>query len=208
MIQTPLEILRSKQGDCDDKSILLATLLKSKGHKTRFIAVGFHPGVFSHVYVQVLLGKDAKGKDNWFGLDATELNGWNFKPYGIKDVMYQNNFGSNGVGSLGVLYVDIPGVSGKGQVDTAEQARLQKEIDAERAASLQPIVITAKPRLPEPITITAQPRSYLPSAAPNFSLPGLGMFANLPSFWWLLALGALAAAVVVKPKGKRQTKAA
>lgn len=45
----PLETMQSGIGDCDCKSILLATLLESIGHKTRLVLV---PG---HVFVQVMI---------------------------------------------------------------------------------------------------------------------------------------------------------
>lgn len=48
------QILQMQAGDCDDKSILLASLLESIGHKTRFIVTGYHvPEMFEHVYVGV-----------------------------------------------------------------------------------------------------------------------------------------------------------
>ncbi len=64
-LQYPQITLQLKQGDCDDKSTLLASLLESIGHKTRFKAVGFSPGKFSHVFVQAFY----QGK--WVSLDAT-----------------------------------------------------------------------------------------------------------------------------------------
>ncbi|MFW9874959.1 MAG: transglutaminase family protein [Candidatus Thorarchaeota archaeon] len=71
-LQTPVNTLLFKQGDCDDKSVLLASLLESIGHKTRFKAIGLAPNKYSHVYVQVFVN----GK--WVSLDATEPNqlGW------------------------------------------------------------------------------------------------------------------------------------
>lgn len=65
-LQTPVATLDIEQGDCDDKSTLLAALLESIGHPTRFIAVGFTgPGQYSHVYVETKVGP------NWIPLDAT-----------------------------------------------------------------------------------------------------------------------------------------
>lgn len=65
-VQIPELTLRIKKGDCDDKAILIASLLESIGHKTRFEAIGFIPGRFSHVYVSTLLN----GK--WIPLETTE----------------------------------------------------------------------------------------------------------------------------------------
>jgi len=53
-------------GDCDDKSILLAALLESIGHPTRFIAIGFEPEIYSHVYVETKIGAE------WVPLETTE----------------------------------------------------------------------------------------------------------------------------------------
>jgi len=65
-LQTPLVTLDVGQGDCDDKATLLASMLESIGHPTRFIAVGFtSPDAFSHVYVETKVGP------NWLPLDAT-----------------------------------------------------------------------------------------------------------------------------------------
>lgn len=65
-LHTPTALLEIGQGDCDDKSVLLASLLESIGHPTRFVAVGKRPGEFEHVYVETKIG------DQWISLDATE----------------------------------------------------------------------------------------------------------------------------------------
>lgn len=69
-VQTPVKTLELLAGDCDDKATVLAALLASIGFKTRFVAIGFEPGVFAHVYLEVLLGAD-----NWIPLETTEP--WN-----------------------------------------------------------------------------------------------------------------------------------
>lgn len=53
-------------GDCDDKSILLAALLSSIGHRMRFIAIATDPDHFSHVWVQDWI------RGRWIDLEATE----------------------------------------------------------------------------------------------------------------------------------------
>lgn len=65
-LQTPDKTLEFEQGDCDDKSVLLAALLESIGHPTRFIAIGFKPNNFVHVYVETKIG------NNWIALETTE----------------------------------------------------------------------------------------------------------------------------------------
>ena len=72
-LQTPLVTMDVSAGDCDDKSVLLASLLESIGRKTRFVAVGYSsPGSYSHVYVEALIN------ENWVPMDATVLRplGW------------------------------------------------------------------------------------------------------------------------------------
>lgn len=76
-LQTPDATLDLLAGDCDDKSILLASLLESIGHPTRFVAVGYSaPGEFQHVYTQALVG------NQWVSLDATMQHaaGWAPRP--------------------------------------------------------------------------------------------------------------------------------
>lgn len=65
-LQQPERTLELRAGDCDDKSILLASLLEALGYKTRFHAVGFKPGVLSHVFPEVWHGTA------WVPLETTE----------------------------------------------------------------------------------------------------------------------------------------
>lgn len=65
-LHTPEKLLEIKQGDCDDKSILVSALLESIGHPTRLVAVGFRPNEFSHVYAETKIG------EKWVGLETTE----------------------------------------------------------------------------------------------------------------------------------------
>jgi len=76
-LKTPDLILSSAQGDCDDKAILLATLLESAGHPARFVAVGFQPDDFSHVYVESRVG------DRWLPLETTEQVAAGWSPEGV-----------------------------------------------------------------------------------------------------------------------------
>lgn len=95
-IHTPDNILKYKQGDCDDKSVLLASLLESIGHKTRFVAVGFAPNRYSHVYPEVLY------KGEWIPLETTEPVNIGWKPKGIKAQLIVNVDGSNNNNSSGL----------------------------------------------------------------------------------------------------------
>lgn len=76
-LQIPPVTLDLSAGDCDDKSTLLAALLESIGHPTRFVAVGYTaPGAYSHVYVETKLGP------RWVALDPTMpvAVGWSPRP--------------------------------------------------------------------------------------------------------------------------------
>lgn len=84
-IQTPLYTLQSKSGDCDDKSTLLATLLECVGFPTRFFAMGFSEGVYSHVICEVKI----TGK--WIALDATENKPMGWLPPNIVVGYYVEN---------------------------------------------------------------------------------------------------------------------
>lgn len=56
-LQTPLRTLENRAGDCDDQSMLLASLLEALGHPTRFVAMGFGgPQQYSHVLAETLVG--------------------------------------------------------------------------------------------------------------------------------------------------------
>ena len=62
-------------GDCDDKAILLSSLLESVGYATRLVAGHFKSQKgFSHVWIQVLQ------KNEWVDLDATEDVGVGWSP--------------------------------------------------------------------------------------------------------------------------------
>jgi transglutaminase-like putative cysteine protease len=68
-IQSPDMTLKLRTGDCDDKSILIASLLLSIGHPCRFVVVGPEKNVYSHVYVETKIG------NKWLPVETTEP--WN-----------------------------------------------------------------------------------------------------------------------------------
>jgi len=82
-VQTPIKTLEYGQGDCDDKSVLLATLLESLGHPTRFFAVGFRKGRISHV----LLECDLNGQ--WIALETTEPVPFGWRPPFVAEFMHK-----------------------------------------------------------------------------------------------------------------------
>lgn len=81
----PEQVMAQEHGDCDDKAVLLASLLAAVGHPTRFVAVGFKPGMFSHVFVDTRYGP------GWLSLDATEPHPMGWKPPNIMNVMFRYN---------------------------------------------------------------------------------------------------------------------
>lgn len=64
-LQKPARTIELGVGDCDDHVTLLSALLESIGHPTRFVAVGFRPGQFEHVFAETRLG------DRWITLETT-----------------------------------------------------------------------------------------------------------------------------------------
>jgi transglutaminase-like putative cysteine protease len=70
-------ILNAMQGDCDDKSIILAALLMSIGHPSRFVAIALSPGEYSHVLVETLIGT------RWVPLETTEPVEAGWYPSGV-----------------------------------------------------------------------------------------------------------------------------
>jgi len=70
-VKSAKESLVAKGGDCDDASVLLASLLRAVGFNTRFV---FIPG---HVYVQVSIPESVqkyKQEQDWINVDATCKN--------------------------------------------------------------------------------------------------------------------------------------
>jgi len=85
-LHIPSQVLEQQYGDCDDKSVLLAALLESIGHRTRFIALGFERGSFSHVLTQTRIREDT-----WLSLDPTEQQPIGWFPPGVVARMVQYN---------------------------------------------------------------------------------------------------------------------
>ena len=66
-LKTPIETIRTLQGDCDDKALLTGALLQSIGFKVRYVAVGYGaPDEFDHVYLETMIG------NHWIGVETTE----------------------------------------------------------------------------------------------------------------------------------------
>lgn len=84
-VQSPLQTLRLRTGDCDDLSVLLASLLASIGHSTRFVAVGFRKGSLSHVLVETRIG------GNWVPMETTKPWDLGVRPPNVRERMDQHN---------------------------------------------------------------------------------------------------------------------
>lgn len=83
-VASPVRTLDLGAGDCDDQAVLLASLLINAGHPVRFVAVGFQPGIFSHVFTETRIG------GHWVPLETTvpmAYIGW--KPPNIRALMTQ-----------------------------------------------------------------------------------------------------------------------
>lgn len=77
-LQTPLRTIQSRAGDCDDHSILTATLLQSIGHHpVRFVAMGFAPSgdAYSHVLTETRIGGA-----RWLPLETTLAKPFGWSP--------------------------------------------------------------------------------------------------------------------------------
>lgn len=84
-LQTPEVTLKMRAGDCDDKSTLLASMLEATGHATRFVAIGFQPGEYEHVYVESRIGS------MWIPLETTEPVEIGWQPKNIMARMTLDN---------------------------------------------------------------------------------------------------------------------
>lgn len=84
-VHSPDKLLAIRQGDCDDQAVLLAAMLESLGHPTRFVAVGFSPFAYSHVYAETKIGHQ------WVPLET--INPWPMgkRPPGIIKQMIVHN---------------------------------------------------------------------------------------------------------------------
>ncbi len=85
-LQPPDVTMEIGQGDCDDKCILLCSLLLTIGHGpkcVRLFACGFAPDAFSHVFVETKIG------NRWFACETTKPVPFGWRPPGIRAQMIQ-----------------------------------------------------------------------------------------------------------------------
>ena len=83
-VAIPEYTLQTGQGDCDDKSVLLASLLEAIGHPAKFVAIGFQPFRYNHVFVETKIGP------RWVTLETTENVGMGWRPQHIVSIMERN----------------------------------------------------------------------------------------------------------------------
>lgn len=82
-IAVPEYTIATGQGDCDDKAVLLASMLEAIGHPARFTAIGFSPHSFNHVFVESKIGPD------WIALETTEPVSVGWHPPKFASIMYR-----------------------------------------------------------------------------------------------------------------------
>ena len=77
LVQTPEKTLADQAGDCDDQATLVAALLSSLGHPSRFIAVWFSDPNDGHVLSQTLIGQQ------WVGVETIQPRPLGWFPPGV-----------------------------------------------------------------------------------------------------------------------------
>lgn len=77
LVQSPQVTFQLRAGDCDDQSVLLASLLQASGHPAQFVAVGLNGTPLSHVMVQTLIGTQ------WVGVETIQPRPLGWMPKGI-----------------------------------------------------------------------------------------------------------------------------
>jgi transglutaminase-like putative cysteine protease len=84
LVQDAIRTIQTQSGDCDDKVVLLASLLASAGFVPRFICGGKTQDVLDHVWLEVYLD----WLDVWLPLDPTNEQaapGWSqWFPYRLE----------------------------------------------------------------------------------------------------------------------------
>ncbi len=85
LLRTPRAMLEMKSGDCDDKAILLAALLRAIGRPSRFVALAMNKSdLYSHVLVQTPWNK------GWLNLETIMPVEAGWSPPGATKIMVRN----------------------------------------------------------------------------------------------------------------------
>lgn len=83
LIQSPQKTLDYGAGDCDDQSILVASLLSAIGHPARFIAVGFQGEGLSHVLSQTKVTNTGDDRRDWASVETIQCRPLGWFPTGV-----------------------------------------------------------------------------------------------------------------------------
>lgn len=70
----PRITLARRAGDCDDQTVLLASMLEAVGIPTRFVMGAYNSEQFEHVYLQCFVAGE------WIDCDATEREPFGYAP--------------------------------------------------------------------------------------------------------------------------------
>lgn len=82
-VQNPWWTLRYGVGDCDDASVLVASVMGATGAKYRFVTLKANPhrpDEWSHVFVEILVPKEG-----WVAADLSVLRPLGFRPSGFPE---------------------------------------------------------------------------------------------------------------------------
>jgi len=83
LVQEPVYTVQHRAGDCDDQSVLVASMLSSIGHPERFAAFGFNGGPLEHVLSQTQIGP------HWVSVETIEARPLGWEPPNITSRYYR-----------------------------------------------------------------------------------------------------------------------
>lgn len=83
LVQSPQKTLDYGAGDCDDQSVLTASLLSSIGHPSRFIALGFRGEELSHVLTQTKVSHSGDDRRDWASVETIQCRPLGWFPNGV-----------------------------------------------------------------------------------------------------------------------------
>lgn len=84
-LSSAAKTLAQRLGDCDDQSVLLASLCESVGYPTRFIVASYDdPAIMEHVYCSICVDGD------WLDADPTEDHPLGWAPPDPVSILVEN----------------------------------------------------------------------------------------------------------------------
>lgn len=132
LVHDPLNTLRVGAGDCDDKAVLLAGLLQTIGHKTRFKVVALRRGDFHHVLLDVMY------RGQWVPLDPGAEHappGWQH-PGVVRSRTYGESKDMAELGSYDFRQVEqVADMASREIVESSARGALAAELVAGRISS-------------------------------------------------------------------------